>query len=308
MTVRHRGRHVFDSIAAKHFEGLPQYILGTEFFVSKNDGGSTNSGTSPNAPVDTVQAAIDKANALVDWSKTPMKRQVIWVEPGVYPENLTPAYYADIVGLGIRGTDQMAEVHPTTGSVMTGTLLGAAFRNMWFEVDEQDAEIFDIGICNNSEFSGCTFALGANVTGVVAIDTENCTHLVIDDCDFESGQLQDMAYAIYHRGGADKFAHNCRYRRNRIFAKTMGIYIDQLCTASKTIIGGPGEDGNIIHVAGTGTGIDGYGGGADSGGQAIAVNNHIIIVGAGDAIHGLAAGKKLMNRTLVNGAYALETA
>jgi len=308
MVQRWRGRHVFDYISARFLDGLPQYVLGTQYYVSKNDGNTRNAGTNPGKPLSTIQAAIDKANALIDWSATPIKRQIIWVEPGVYAENLTPAYYCDIVGLGIRGTDQMAEIHPTTGDCFAGTFLGTGLHNLRLEVDAQDACMLDLGICNNSIIRACEFALGANVTGVVGIDTENCTHLVVEDCDFESGQLQDMAYAIYHRGGADKFAHNCRYRGNRIFAQTVGIYIASNCTASECVIGGPGKDGNFIHVAGTGTGIDGFGGGADTGGQAIAINNHIIIVGAGDAIHGLAAGKKLMNRTLVNGSYALETA
>ena len=163
--------------------------------------------------------------------------------------------------------------------------------------------MLDLGICNNSAIIACEFALGANVSGVVAIDTETCTHLVVLDCDFTSGMLQNMAYCAYHRGGADKFAHNVRYIGNRMYALTGGIYVASNCTASQMLV-----QRNFIHVDGTGKGIDGYGGGADTGGQLEAVENDIIIVGAGDAIHGLAAGKKLRNHTLVNGTYALETA
>lgn len=298
MTVRWRGRHVFDQIGAKLIEGLPQYILGTQYFVSANDGNDSNAGTSPDKPLATIQAAIDLANALIDWAATPMKRQVIWVEPGVYAENLTPGYYVDIVGLGIRGTDQMAEIHPTTGSVMTGTLLGSGFHNLQFEAMEASTPIFDIGICNNSVFKGCVFALGANVAGVVAIDTENCTHLGVFDCDFESGQLQDLAYAFYHRGGANKFAHNCRYIGNRIFAQTCGVWIQNTCTNSQMIL-----QKNFIKVAGTGKGID------DNNGNSYCVENDIVIVGAGDAIeHAGGAGFTCRNHTLVNGSYALETA
>lgn len=298
MTVRHRGRHVFDSLAGNDIEGVAQNVLGTQYYVSKNDGSDSNAGTSRDAPLLTIQAAITKANALIDWGATPMKRQVIWVEPQVYAENLTPAYYCDIVGMGIRGTDQMAEIHPSTGSVMTGTLLGLACYNLQFEVDEASAEIFDIGICNNSKFQSCTFALGANVAGVVAIDTDNCTHLIVDDCDFESGQLQDMAYAFYHRGGADKYAHNVRYTNNRIFAQTCGIYIDAQCTDTEALF-----QKNFIHVPGTGKGID------DNNGGSFCVENDIVIDGAGDAIeHAGGAGHTLRNHTLVNGVYALETA
>lgn len=301
MTVRWRGRHVFDQIGANLIEGLPQYILGTQYFVSANDGNDNNAGTSPDKPVATIQAAIDLANTLIDWSAVPMKRQVIWVEPGVYAENLTPAYYCDIVGLGIRGTDQMAEVNPASGSAMTGTLLGSGFHNMRFEGKTASTPIFDIGIGNNSVFHKCCFALGANVAGVAAIDTENATHLTIEECNFESGQLQNLAYAIYHRGGADKFAHNCRYIRNIIFAATAGIWIQSTCTASQAVA----LENNII-VDGTGKGIDGSNGGGT--GYLVAIKNRIIVAGAGDAIAGVSAGNMMHNETNVNGVFAYETA
>lgn len=303
MTVRWRGRHVFDQIGANLIEGLPQYLLGNQYFVSTNDGNDNNAGTSPDKPVATIAAAITLSNATINWSYTPKKYNVIWVEPGVYAENLTPAYYAHICGLGVRGTDTMSEIHVATGSVFTGTFLGSGLHNLWIEGEQASTPLLDLGICNNSLIRDCVFALGANVAGVVAIDTENCTHLTVEGCDFESGQLQDLAYAIYNRGGADKFAHNVRYRRNNIFAQTCGIYIASNCVASQAI-----AEENIINVKTTGTGIDGYGGGADTGSQLKAVRNRIIIEGAGDAIHGLAAGNKMHNETNVNGVFAYETA
>lgn len=299
---RHQGRHVFDSIAVRGIiEGLPKYILGTQYFVSANDGKDYNAGTSPNKPVATIQAAIDLANSLIDWSATPMKRSVIWVEPGVYAENLTPVYYCDIVGLGIRGTDQMAEIHPTTGDCMAGTLLGTGLHNLWFEVDAQDAECLDIGICNNSVIKGCTFTKGANVTGVNAISTENCTHLTFVGNWIGSGQLTDLAYGIYAAGGSNKFFHQCDIRDNVIQVATCGIYIASNCRATETVI-----RKNFIHAPGTNYGIrvlDAITPGA------FVVENDIIIDGAGDAIeHSGGAGYTLYNKTLVNGSYAQETA
>lgn len=301
VTVRWRGRHVFDSISAGIIEGLPQSITGVQYFVDNISGNDSNAGTSPDKPLLTIQAAIDLSNATINWSYTPKKYNIIWVAPGVYAENLTPAYYCHIVGTGIRGTDTMAEIHPATGSAMTGTLLGSGFHNLWFEGMIASTPIFNIGICNNSEIKKCVFALGANVAGVAAIDTDNCTHLVVEETDFESGQLQNLAYAIYHRGGADKFAHNCRYRRNNIFAATAGIWIQSTCTATQAIA----EENNIM-VDGTGIGIDGSNGGGT--GSLVAIKNRIIVAGAGDAIAGVSAGNMLHNETNVDGVFAYETA
>jgi len=271
----------------------------TTYFVDPQKGDDTaHDGKSWDAPKATIQAAITASNAEIDWSATPKRFNRIYVAPGVYAENLTPPYYCQIVGTGIRGTDTETEIHPTSGSCFTGTFLGTHLFNLRMEVMAQDDEILDLGICNNSRIKSCVFALGANVSGVVGIDTENCTHLWVEDCDFESGQLQDMAYAIYHRGGADKFAHNCRYLRNRMWVQTCGIWIQDTCTASQSL-----AQKNFIKVAGTGKGID------DNNGNLYCVENDIVVVGAGDAIeHAGGAGFTLRNHTLVNGSYALETA
>lgn len=308
MTVRHRGRHVFDNIASKYIEGIPQNMVGVQIYVDPDYGSDSNAGTSPNSAFATLAKAKTIVNALVDWAHTAYKINVVWVYPGVYDEYfLGGFYYTIVIGLGIRGTDGMAEIHPSAdGGVFRSdaTFLNSGFINMRFECDIVNQPIFDLGICNNSFIKQCEFALGANVAGVKAIDTTNCTHLTVEECDFESGQgTYDLDYAIYHRGGADKFAHNCRYRNNNIFGQNGGIYIASNCTASQAI-----AEENFINVKGTGIGIDGFGGGVDTGGQLKAVRNRIIIEGAGDAIHGLAAGNKLHNETNVNGSFAYETA
>lgn len=304
---RMRGSFHFDRIGARYIEGLPQCVIGNQYFVSANNGNDNNVGTSPDKPIATLARARALSNATIDWGATPKKYNIVWVEPGVYDEYFEGGfYYAWVIGLGIRGTDTMAEIHPSAdGGVFRtdATFLGSAFVNMRFECDIQDKPIFDLGICNNSLIRQCEFALGAAVTGVYGIDTTNCTHLVVEDCDFTSGMPNGLAGAAYHRGGSNKYAHNVRYRGNRIFAANNGIYVAANCTASQMIV----EDNDII-VEGTGVGIDGYGGGADSGSQLVAIKNRIIVAGAGDAIHGLAAGNKLHNETNVNGSFAYETA
>lgn len=273
---------------------------GNIYYVDGDDGDDDYDGLSWSTAVETIQAAIDLSNATIDWSATPKHYNVILVKPGVYAEELTPAYYCVIIGMGVRGTDTAAEIHPATGSCITGTFLGTVLFNLRLEVNEASHPILDIGICNNSRIENCEFALGANVAGVNAIDTDNCTHLVVKNCDFTSGQLQNLAYGAYHRGGADKFAHNVRYINNRIWAATGGIYIADTCVASGALI-----QRNMIHVDGTGTGV------YDAGyGYSLVVDNDIVVDGAGDALNhaGGTGGDLLNNRTMVNGSYALEPA
>lgn len=301
---RHRGRHVFDSLKAGHIDGVAQNIVGNQYYVSVNDGKDTNVGTNPDKPVATLARARVLSNATIDWSKYPKKYNIIWVEPGTYDEYFEGGFYcAFVVGLNARHNPI---IRPSSvGGVFRGnaTLIDEVFINLHFQSLIQDVPIMDLGIVNYVDFLGCKFSLGANVTGVKAIDTENSSDLVVDDCDFVSGQLERLDYAIYHRGGYDKFAHNARYMRNRIFVKSGGIYVATNCVASQAI-----AEENDIEVLGTGIGIDGKGGGPDTGSELLAIKNRIIVEGAGDAIHGLAAGKMLHNEVNVNGVFAYETA
>jgi hypothetical protein len=252
-----------------------------------------------NEPLATIQEDIDRSNTTINWSYTPKFYNYIYVKPGVYAENLTPAYYCIIEGLGIRGTDTAAEIHPATGSAMTGTLLGSGFRNLRIEGNTVSTPIFDIGICNNSFVEDCEFALGANVAGVAAIDTDNATHFEVRNCDFTSGQLQNLAYAGYHRGGANKFAHNVRWLNNRIWAATAGIWIQDTCTASGFL-----AQGNMIWIDAAGKGID-----CNYTGAALMVGN-LITGGAGaDAIeHSGGSTYTTFNQTNIAGTAAQETA
>lgn len=224
--------------------------MGTVYYVDNVNGNDAFDGLQFDNAKATIQSAITASNATINWSYTPKQYNYIYVKPGVYAENLTPAYYCIIQGLGIRGTDTAAEIHPTTGSCFTGTFLGTVLRNLRMESNVQDTPILNLGVCNNSLIEDCEFALGANVTGVAAIDTDNCTHLVVKNCDFTSGQLQAMAYAAYHRGGSNKFAHNVRYLDNRIWALTAGIWVQSTCTSSGMLV-----EGNTILMEG-GIGID----------------------------------------------------
>lgn len=265
---------------------------GPWYYVDAEDGSDTNGGGSWEEAFATLAAARTAAHANIDWSDGEMMMHV-WVRNGVYDENLGGIYYTTYHGVGIRGTDSAAELHASTGSCIAGTLLSAGFENMRFEVDEVSTPIIDGGIVNNSFFLDCEFALGANVAGVAAIDTDNCTHLVVDGCDFTSGQLQNMAYNFYFRGGADKYAHNVRIRNCRMFAATANIYVDSQCTATQMLVG-PAN-----FMAGAAKGVD------DNNGGSFVFGNFIT---ATDAIeHANSATQCIGNSVINNGTGAKET-
>ena len=273
-------------------------ISGTVYYVDNVDGDDNQDGRSWDSAFATIQAAITASNATIDWSYTPKKYNHIFVKPGVYAENLTPPYYCTIEGLGIRGTDTAAEIHSATGSCITGTFLGTVLDNLRMEVDAQDTPMLNLGICNNSRIQRSEFALGASVTGVAAIDTDNATHLVVVDNDFTSGMTQNMGYCAYHRGGADKYAHNVRYIDNRMWAKTAGIWIQNTCTASGAL-----AQYNHIWIDAAGKGIDDNNGG-------MLISDNTIVGGAGaDAIE-TAGGAGMTTNNWVNiaGTSARETA
>lgn len=304
MTVRYRGTHVFDRLQAAFIDGLPMCIVGNQYYVSVNNGNDANPGTSPDKPVATIARARTLSNATIDWGKYQKKYNVIWIEPGTYDEYFAGGFYcAFVIGMGDRH-NVMIRPADTGGVFRTdATLIDEAFINLHFQSLIQDVPILDCGIVNYTKFLGCKFSIGAAVTGVKAIDTVNSDSLWVEDCDFVSGQTEEIDCAIYNRGGANKYAHLARYLNNRIFTKSYGIYLAGDCTSSGAL-----AKGNMIRVQGTGVGIEHNAGGADTGGQLLAVENDIIVEGAGTAIHGLAAGKKLYNKTLVNGTFAYVTA
>jgi len=303
MTVRWRGRHVFDSLAAGKIDGVPQSMVGEQFYVSVNDGSDTNVGTSPDKPLKTLERARVLNNALVDWAHDNYKYNVIWVEPGIYDEYFEGGfYYSYLVGLG--GNRQDVQIRPSEdGGVFrsNATLINEVFQNIHFQSLIQDVATLDLGTVNYVKFLGCKFSLAAAVTGVKAIDISiGCADLELDDCDFTSGETEDFDYGIYQSAG---FCHNALIRNNRIHADLGGIYhVDGVIASEAHAIE------NDIHINTTGIGIDGKGGGGDSGSSLLAIKNRIIVDGLGDAIHGLDAGNKLHNETNVNGTFAYETA
>jgi len=223
------------------FRGTARYAklggdTGINYYVDQNNANANdnNDGTDLEAPLVTIQQAITLSNATIDWAATPKIYNTIWVAPGVYTENLTPAYYCSIIGTGQLGTDTATEVHPAAGSALTGTGLGLILRNLRFEV-ETAVPVLDFDICNNSAVLGCELVRGIAGLATMAIQTDNATHFQIINNRVISG-VANFPTGFQFLGGANKYLHASLIMYNWIFAATTGIDIPANCTASGTII------------------------------------------------------------------------
>jgi hypothetical protein len=143
-----------------------------------------NDGTDPEAPFETIQAAITAHNATIDWAATPQPMNNIWIAPGAYAENLTPPYYCRMIGLGVaNGGDIQARVEPAAGSALAGTGLGLHLYNIRFTVNTA-APVLDFGVMNSCIIQNCNINDGNPGLATVGIDTTDAGGSQIIGCNF----------------------------------------------------------------------------------------------------------------------------
>jgi len=148
-------------------QGLVYYVD-----ASHPDASDNNDGTDPNQPKATIQSAITASNATITWANTPPYEGQNWIiiAPGVYAENLTPAYYCKMVGLGnCNGGDVCVNVEPTTGSCIAGTGLGLHLYNIRFTCNSA-APVLDFGVFNSCIVENCMIVDGNPGLATVGID------------------------------------------------------------------------------------------------------------------------------------------
>ena len=198
-------------------QGLVYYVDG-----SHGNANDDNDGTDPNHPLATIQEAITKNNATIDWSATPPYKGFNWIviAPGQYDENLTPPYYCKIMGLGMatgNSTDICVDIHPTAGSALAGTGLGCHWSNIRFTTDTA-APVIDFDVMNSCVFDNCMITDGNPGLATVGLDCTDANSSWIVNCRFTGNS---NAHTIGIRSTGDFYA--CVIKGCQIEAITTGI-------------------------------------------------------------------------------------
>lgn len=103
------------------------------FFVDATNGSDNNDGRDPRAPLDTIQAALNKC--VTD------RGDVVVIEPGSYAENLTVTKnYVHLVA-AVEGGYGRPDVVPTTGTAITVTGQGFVAKGIRFYSADSDTVI-----------------------------------------------------------------------------------------------------------------------------------------------------------------------
>lgn len=148
-------------------QGQVWYVDGSH--PNTND---SNDGTDPDAPLETIQAAITKNNATIDWAASPPYVGMNWivVSPGVYAENLTPPYYCRVIGLGLAtGGDVCVNVEPATGSPLAGIGLACHWYNIRFTANTA-VPVIDFTVMSSCIIEACMIVDGNPGLATVGID------------------------------------------------------------------------------------------------------------------------------------------
>ena len=264
-------------------QGLVYYVDG-----SHPDASDNNDGTDPNEPKATIQSAITANNATIDWTATPpyVGQNWIVISPGQYAENLTPPYYAKMIGLGQAvGGDVCVHIVPAAGSPLAGTGLGLHLFNIRFDALTA-VPVLDFGVMNSCVIESCMIIDGNAGLATVGIDTTDAGGSSIIDCNI-GYTASPITTGI--RSTGDFF--DCKILNCHIKAVTTGIDL-----SGAGLCGGSIAADNVIWGGGSvllATGID------DSAvGDLMCANNYIV---ATDAISHADAAMTIANH-VINGA------
>jgi hypothetical protein len=265
------------------------------YYVDTKHGNANdnNLGTDPNAPFLTIQAAITANNATIDWADTPKVMNNIWIAPGDYDENLTPAYYCRIIGMGVAtGGDIQVNVEPAAGSPLAGTGLGLHLYNIRFTCNTA-APVLDFGVMNSCIIENCMIVDGNPGLATVGIDTTDAGGSKIIGCNIA---FTNNPITIGIRSTGDFF--DCLVAGCYIKAATTGIDL-----SGAALCGGSVAYRNLIWSGGGAlltTGIN------DSVvGDLLCVENNIT---ATDAINTADANMTIANHVIDAGVGAVELA
>lgn len=209
------------------------------YFVDKKNGSDSNDGRNLNGgSLATIAAAITLVNANIDWSVSPWaQRDVIYIMPGKYAENLTSMPYGAIMigaGYDMKDGENGVLIKPAAGSpVNAGSVINSEFYNLGFESPDTDAA-FDCTVSNSNLFYNCWFkGLPAATTAVYAFLTTDTTATTFRNCWFHNAD-----YGVYFKyvDGGDKVVgltiEGCRITA----CSAAGIYVASSLVGNNAIV------------------------------------------------------------------------
>lgn len=275
-------------------QGKVYYVDGSH--PAANDLGD---GTDPDAPFETIQAAIDASNATIDWAATPPYVGMNWIiiSPGVYAENLGGAndlpYYCRVVGLGMAtGGDVCVNVEPATGSPVAGTGLACHWYNIRFTANTA-VPVIDFGVMNSCILERCMIVDGNPGLATVGIDITGAGGSKIIGC--------NIAYT------SNPITIGIRSTGNFFDCEIVGCHIKAVTTGVDLSTGGLLGGSLIAHnyISGGGSVLLGTGIDDSTTGDSLVIDNWIT---ATDAINHADAAMVIANHVQDAGVGAVEVA
>jgi hypothetical protein len=174
------------------------------YFVDTKNGSDGSQGRRADNALATIARAITLVNANISWSASPWaQRDVIYIMPGTYAENITSMPYGAImIGAGndIRDGENGVKIKPASGDpVDCASIVNTEIYNIGFESPDTGAA-FDAAICNNVLFQNCLFTGAAEATtAVYGFWTSDCVKTTFRNCWFCNAD--NGAYFTYTDAG-----------------------------------------------------------------------------------------------------------
>jgi len=190
----------------------PGDLYGTEYFVDGTNGLDTNTGLDWAHAFQTIAAAVTASNTYRAITANASKRNRIYVGGQSFSTTIVELpSRTDIFGIG---TAHMAVWTIPDSARAAGTHI----HNMYFS-KAGSTSIFSAVSCSSLEIDNCQFY--ASTSNSIGIELSSCAKSHIHDTTF-FGNL-NYAYGIKYSAGS---CYGCRIYGNRIFAKTIGIWVE----------------------------------------------------------------------------------
>jgi len=253
------------------------------FYVDKNVTASGD-GDQWSTAFKTIAEGITAANADTTGGVVPGSH--IFINPGVYAENLTTMPYScTLIGLGKRGVSGAGvEIHPVSGSALVHTAdsgnaaadvitFGTQFINISFCTDTAHPQVsFDYA--QEVLFDHCTFEQGTPGLATYGIYVKDAVGLDVIDCDvIISSSTDGFDNFLLVDDGTNSYFKSCTLVGNIIRESGTAISITTGYDATGSII-----INNFIEAEASATGV------LEAAGETHVINNIIVTGSGGDAI------------------------